>query len=62
MDTNRWFFNPGWDSNAPIGHHGNLLIYGPGHYQFSEFVRVGIPLTLLIAAIVSIMAPMLWPG
>jgi di/tricarboxylate transporter len=47
---------------TPIGHHGNLLIYGPGHYQFTDFVRVGVPLTLIIAVIVSIMAPMLWPG
>ncbi len=46
---------------TPIGHHGNLLIYGPGHYKFSDFLRVGIPLTLIIAVIVSIMAPMLWP-
>jgi di/tricarboxylate transporter len=47
---------------TPIGHHGNLLIYGPGRYQFSDFLRVGIPLTILVAIIVSIMAPMLWPG
>jgi di/tricarboxylate transporter len=47
---------------TPIGHHGNLLIYGPGRYQFSDFVRVGVPLTLIVAVIVSIMAPMLWPG
>lgn len=47
---------------TPIGHHGNLLIYGPGRYQFSDFLRVGIPLTLVIAVIVSILSPMLWPG
>jgi di/tricarboxylate transporter len=47
---------------TPIGHHGNLLIYGPGHYRFSDFLRVGIPLTLIIAIIVSMMAPILWPG
>lgn len=46
---------------TPIGHHGNLLIYGPGGYQFSDFLRVGIPLTLIIAAIVTILAPILWP-
>jgi len=46
---------------TPIGHHGNLLIYGPGQYQFSDFLRVGIPLTLLVAVIVAFMAPMLWP-
>jgi di/tricarboxylate transporter len=47
---------------TPIGHHGNLLIYGPGRYQFYDFVRVGVPLTLIIAVIVSFMAPMLWPA
>lgn len=46
---------------TPIGHHGNLLIYGPGGYQFSDFLRVGIPLTLVVAAIVVVLAPMLWP-
>jgi di/tricarboxylate transporter len=47
---------------TPIGHHGNLLIYGPGGYQFGDFVRVGVPLTLIVAIIVSLMAPFLWPG
>lgn len=47
---------------TPIGHHGNLLVYGPGRYQFSDFVRVGVPLTLIVAIIVSMMTPMLWPG
>ncbi len=47
---------------TPIGHHGNLLIYGPGRYQFSDFVRVGAPLTLLVAIVVVLMAPLLWTG
>ena len=47
---------------TPIGHHGNLLIYGPGRYQFGDFVKVGVPLTLIVAVIVSFMAPILWPG
>ena len=47
---------------TPIGHHGNLLIYGPGGYQFGDFVKVGVPLTLIIAVIVSFMAPILWTG
>jgi di/tricarboxylate transporter len=46
---------------TPIGHHGNLLVYGPGHYQFGDFVKVGIPLTFAVAIIVSFMAPLLWP-
>jgi di/tricarboxylate transporter len=46
---------------TPIGHHGNLLVYGPGHYQFGDFVKVGVPLTIAVAIIVSLMAPLLWP-
>lgn len=46
---------------TPIGHHGNLLIYGPGGYQFSDFLRVGIPLTLIVAIIVTFLAPIVWP-
>ncbi|HZD55248.1 MAG TPA: SLC13 family permease [Anaerolineales bacterium] len=45
---------------TPIGHHGNLLIYGPGRYRFSDFVRVGTPLTILVAIIVILIAPLLW--
>ena len=47
---------------TPIGHHGNLLVYGPGHYQFGDFVKVGVPLTFAVAIIVSLMAPLLWPS
>jgi di/tricarboxylate transporter len=47
---------------TPIGHHGNLLIYGPGRYQFADFVRVGAPLTALIGIVVVVVAQMVWPG
>ena len=47
---------------TPIGHHGNLLIYGPGGYRFADFIRVGAPLTALAAAIVVLLAPLLWRG
>jgi di/tricarboxylate transporter len=43
---------------TPIGHHGNLLIYGPGGYQFADFVKVGAPLTLICALIVAVLAPL----
>jgi di/tricarboxylate transporter len=45
---------------TPIGHHGNLLIYGPGGYRFADFVRVGTPLTVLVAIIVVLLARLLW--
>jgi di/tricarboxylate transporter len=47
---------------TPIGHHGNLLIYGPGRYQFADFVRVGTPLTILIGIVAVLTAQMVWPG
>ena len=47
---------------TPIGHHGNLLIYGPGRYQFSDFVRAGAPLTILVAGVVTLLAWTLWGG
>lgn len=46
---------------TPIGHHGNLLVYGPGRYQFMDFVKVGTPLTLLVGAVVVFLAQWLWP-
>lgn len=46
---------------TPIGHHGNLLVYGPGNYRFSDFTRVGFPLTVLIAFLVVFISLVLWP-
>lgn len=47
---------------TPIGHHGNLLVYGPGRYGFGDFVKVGTPLTMAAAVVVVMLAPVLWPG
>lgn len=46
---------------TPIGHHGNLLIYGPGGYRFNDFVRVGTPLTVVVGFAVVALSLMLWP-
>ena len=47
---------------TPIGHHGNLLILGPGQYRFIDFLRIGLPLTALIALVSAWMARWLWLG
>ena len=47
---------------TPIGHHGNLLILRPGQYRFADFLRIGLPLTALIALVSAWMAQWLWLG
>lgn len=47
---------------TPIGHHGNLLILQPGQYRFGDFLRIGLPLTALIALVSAWMARWLWLG
>ena len=45
---------------TPIGHHGNLLVLGPGGYRFTDFMKVGVPLTLLVALVVVWLSRLLW--
>jgi len=47
---------------TPIGHHGNLLILNPGQYRFADFLRVGVPLTVLIGLAAAWTARWLWLG
>jgi di/tricarboxylate transporter len=47
---------------TPIGHHGNLLVYGPGGYRFADFVIVGTPLTVVAALVVALLAPLVFGG
>jgi len=46
---------------TPIGYQTNTLIYGPGGYKFSDFLKFGIPLNLSLAPIVSFVIPYIWP-
>ncbi len=46
---------------TPIGYQTNLMIYGPGGYRFNDFVRVGLPLTALLAVIAIWLIPWFWP-
>lgn len=45
---------------TPIGHHGNLLILGPGQYRFVDFVKLGLPLTVIAALVCAWMTRWLW--
>ena len=46
---------------SPVGHPANLLVMGPGGYRFSDYFKVGLPLTLFIMAIVLLILPLIWP-
>jgi di/tricarboxylate transporter len=46
---------------TPVGYQTNLLVYGPGSYRFSDYVRVGVPLTLIYWLLVTLLVPVFWP-
>ena len=46
---------------TPIGYQTNMLVYGPGGYKFTDFMKVGIPLNLSMGIVVSLVIPLLWP-
>ncbi|EET47103.1 SLC13 family permease [Thalassobium sp. R2A62] len=45
---------------TPIGYQTNMLVYGPGGYRFTDFMRVGIPLNLSMGLLASAVIPMIW--
>jgi di/tricarboxylate transporter len=46
---------------TPLGYQTNLMIYGPGGYKFTDYLRYGGPLNLLVMAVTIALAPLLWP-
>ena len=46
---------------TPIGYQTNLMVYGPGGYRFSDYLRFGTPLNLLVGAITVTLIPFFWP-
>jgi len=46
---------------TPIGYPTNLMIYGPGGYRFSDYLRIGFPLSLLLWGVCVVLIPMVWP-
>ena len=45
---------------TPIGYQTNTLVYGPGGYRFTDFVRFGLPLNLISAAVCTLVVPLLY--
>ena len=46
---------------SPMAHPANLLVMGPGGYRFVDYLKVGVPLTVVVFVTVMVLLPFLWP-
>ncbi|MCU4801475.1 SLC13 family permease [Halobacteria archaeon HArc-gm2] len=46
---------------TPIGYQTNLMVYGPGGYRFTDFLRVGLPLQLILMVVTTLAVAVTWP-
>ena len=46
---------------SPISHPANILIMGPGGYRFADYLKLGLPLTVVVFVVVMLLLPLLWP-
>lgn len=47
--------------STPVGYQTNLMVFGPGGYRFTDFLKVGIPLQLLLWGVAVAIIPQVWP-
>ena len=46
---------------TPIGTTTNILVFSPGGYRFTDYVKVGLPLMLIFLAVSLVLVPVIWP-
>jgi di/tricarboxylate transporter len=46
---------------TPISHPANVLVMGPGGYRFIDYLKVGVPLSILVLLVVMFVLPHFWP-
>jgi di/tricarboxylate transporter len=45
---------------TPIGYQTSLMVYGPGGYRFTDYLRFGVPLDLVLLLVCVVLIPMVW--
>jgi di/tricarboxylate transporter len=46
---------------SPVGYQTHMMVFGPGGYRFTDFMRVGIPLNILMFTVAVVLIPLIWP-
>jgi di/tricarboxylate transporter len=46
---------------SPVAHPANVLTMGPGGYRFTDYIKVGLPLTVVVLVVVLLVLPLFWP-
>lgn len=46
---------------SPISHPANVMVKGPGGYRFSDYLKLGVPLTAVVFLVVVVFLPIIWP-
>ncbi len=46
---------------SPVSHPANLLVMGPAGYKFSDYLKLGIPLAIVVMVVVLLLLPVFWP-
>lgn len=46
---------------TPIGYQTNLMVYGPGGYRWSDYIRFGVPLSIIVGVATMLIVPRVWP-
>lgn len=46
--------------SSPIGYQTNLMVYGPGGYRFSDYIKIGLPLNVMLGITTVILVPIIW--
>ncbi|MFV1884715.1 MAG: SLC13 family permease [Balneola sp.] len=46
--------------STPVGYQTNLMVYGPGSYRYTDYIRIGLPLNLIVAILTVFIVPKIW--